>query len=118
MLALALHPNIDIRNLQTPPERRHLKAEKDRQRGPPGCAVSNQRMHEQDRPVRRPGGDHCGRNMADEYFDYNHTYNFRDRDMLVLGPVVARHGGRVSPLLVERPGGAGGEAAGKRRCSG
>ena len=29
-----------------------------------------------------------GRNMADEYFDYNRAYNFRDRDMLVLGPVV------------------------------
>jgi putative cardiolipin synthase len=30
-----------------------------------------------------------GRNMADEYFDYNHSYNFRDRDVLLLGPVVA-----------------------------
>jgi putative cardiolipin synthase len=26
-----------------------------------------------------------GRNMADEYFDYDHAYNFRDRDALVLG---------------------------------
>jgi putative cardiolipin synthase len=26
--------------------------------------------------------------MADEYFDYNHEYNFRDRDALVLGRVV------------------------------
>ena len=30
-----------------------------------------------------------GRNMADEYFDYDHEYNFRDRDALVLGAVVA-----------------------------
>jgi putative cardiolipin synthase len=29
-----------------------------------------------------------GRNMADEYFDYDHEYNFRDRDALVLGAVV------------------------------
>jgi putative cardiolipin synthase len=27
--------------------------------------------------------------MADEYFDYNQSYNFRDRDILLLGPVVA-----------------------------
>jgi putative cardiolipin synthase len=25
--------------------------------------------------------------MADEYFDYDQHYNFRDRDMLVMGPV-------------------------------
>ena len=29
-----------------------------------------------------------GRNMADEYFDYNQEYNFRDRDVLLLGPAV------------------------------
>jgi putative cardiolipin synthase len=29
-----------------------------------------------------------GRNMADEYFDYDHEYNFRDRDVLLLGPAV------------------------------
>ena len=29
-----------------------------------------------------------GRNMADEYFDYDHAYNFRDRDALVMGAVV------------------------------
>jgi putative cardiolipin synthase len=33
-----------------------------------------------------------GRNMADEYFDYDHEYNFRDRDALVLGPVVRQIG--------------------------
>jgi len=30
-----------------------------------------------------------GRNMADEYFDFDKEYNFRDRDVLVAGPVVA-----------------------------
>jgi len=29
-----------------------------------------------------------GRNIADEYFDYDHEYNFRDRDVLLLGKVV------------------------------
>lgn len=28
-----------------------------------------------------------GRNMAAEYFDYNQKYNFRDRDLLLLGDV-------------------------------
>ena len=29
-----------------------------------------------------------GRNMATEYFDYNRKYNFRDRDVLLLGSAV------------------------------
>lgn len=29
-----------------------------------------------------------GRNIADEYFDYDRKYNFRDRDVLLTGPVV------------------------------
>jgi len=29
-----------------------------------------------------------GRNMADEYFDYNQEYNFRDRDVFLVGPVI------------------------------
>jgi putative cardiolipin synthase len=28
-----------------------------------------------------------GRNIADEYFDYDHEYNFRDRDVLLIGGV-------------------------------
>ena len=31
-----------------------------------------------------------GRNIADEYFDYDHDYNFRDRDVLLLGGVATR----------------------------
>jgi phosphatidylserine/phosphatidylglycerophosphate/cardiolipin synthase-like enzyme len=31
-----------------------------------------------------------GRNIADEYFDYDHEYNFRDRDVLLLGKVVSQ----------------------------
>ena len=29
-----------------------------------------------------------GRNIADEYFDYDHEYNFRDRDILLMGKEV------------------------------
>ena len=49
---------------------------------------SNQRMH--DKAVIYDGliGITGGRNMADEYFDYNHQYNFRDRDILLVGLAV------------------------------
>jgi phosphatidylserine/phosphatidylglycerophosphate/cardiolipin synthase-like enzyme len=49
---------------------------------------ANQRMHNKTFTV---DGKVCitgGRNMADEYFDYDHEYNFRDRDVLLLGKVV------------------------------
>ena len=46
---------------------------------------SNQRMHDKtaifDGTVAITGG----RNMADEYYDYDHAYNFRDRDVLLAG---------------------------------
>lgn len=49
----------------------------------------NQRMH--DKAVMYDGvvGITGGRNMADEYFDYDRDYNFRDRDVLVVGKVVS-----------------------------
>lgn len=31
-----------------------------------------------------------GRNIADEYFDYDHEYNFRDRDVLLLGKITPK----------------------------
>ena len=49
---------------------------------------SNQRMHDKTFTVDSLAVITGGRNMADEYFDYNHTYNFRDRDALLIGPVV------------------------------
>jgi putative cardiolipin synthase len=49
---------------------------------------SNQRMHDKvviyDETVAITGG----RNMADEYYDYDHAYNFRDRDVMVAGSVL------------------------------
>ena len=49
----------------------------------------NQRMHDKTLIVDGLAGITGGRNMADEYFDYNQDYNFRDRDILVAGKVVA-----------------------------
>lgn len=49
---------------------------------------ANQRMHNKTFTV---DGKVCitgGRNIADEYFDFDHEYNFRDRDVLLLGKTV------------------------------
>lgn len=87
LLALALHPNIDIRiyNPQTsvgvPLQKRLLNAVTD-------FRGVNQRMHDKTLMVDGQIAITGGRNMAAEYFDYNHEYNFRDRDVLLLGAAV------------------------------
>lgn len=48
----------------------------------------NQRMHHKTFIVDEAVAITGGRNIADEYFDYDHEYNFRDRDVLLLGNVV------------------------------
>lgn len=49
----------------------------------------NQRMHNKTFIVDGKVGITGGRNIADEYFDYDHEYNFRDRDVLLLGKTVS-----------------------------
>lgn len=49
----------------------------------------NQRMHDKTAIFDGIAGITGGRNMADEYFDFDPEYNFRDRDILLLGPAVA-----------------------------
>jgi putative cardiolipin synthase len=49
---------------------------------------ANQRMHNKTFIVDGKIVITGGRNIADEYFDYDHEYNFRDRDVLLLGKVV------------------------------
>ncbi|MDD7887664.1 phospholipase D family protein [Flavivirga sp. 57AJ16] len=46
---------------------------------------ANQRMHNKAFIVDGKIVITGGRNIADEYFDYDHEYNFRDRDILLLG---------------------------------
>ena len=48
----------------------------------------NQRMHDKTAIFDGVAGITGGRNMADEYFDFDHEYNFRDRDILLLGAVL------------------------------
>lgn len=47
----------------------------------------NQRMHNKTFIVDSKVVITGGRNIADEYFDYDHEYNFRDRDVLLIGMV-------------------------------
>ena len=48
---------------------------------------ANQRMHNKTFIVDGKIVITGGRNIADEYFDYDHEYNFRDRDILLMGKV-------------------------------
>jgi putative cardiolipin synthase len=88
LLALARHPNIDIRiynpknSVGVPLQKRVLNVATD-------FRGVNQRMHDKTLVVDGKVAITGGRNMAAEYFDYNHRYNFRDRDVLLLGPAVA-----------------------------
>ncbi len=48
----------------------------------------NQRMHNKTFVIDNKMVITGGRNIADEYFGYDHQYNFRDRDILMLGKEV------------------------------
>ena len=89
LLALALHPNIDIR-IYNP--KVTVGTSKVKRIGNVVTALRavNQRMHDKTALFDGLVGIVGGRNMADEYFDYDHRYNFRDRDALVMGPVVTQ----------------------------
>lgn len=47
----------------------------------------NQRMHNKTFTVDSKVSITGGRNVADEYFGYDHQFNFRDRDVLLLGGI-------------------------------
>jgi len=89
LLALALHPNVSIKvynpkhSVGTPVHKRILNVVTD-------FRGVNQRMHDKTFIVDGKVAITGGRNMANEYFDYNHEYNFRDRDILVLGKVAEK----------------------------
>ncbi len=87
LLALARHPNAEIRiynpvhSVGTPWYKRLLNVVTN-------FRGINQRMHDKTLIVDGSMAITGGRNMADEYFDFDHAYNFRDRDALVMGAVV------------------------------
>lgn len=84
LLALAAHPRVEIRiynpkhKVGTPLHKRLLNVATD-------FRGVNQRMHDKTFVVDGRVGITGGRNMADEYFDYDRDYTFRDRDVLLVG---------------------------------
>lgn len=89
LLALDAHPNLEIR-IYNPDINLGKRL--------PGKLFStvtdfrgiNQRMHNKTFTVDGRIVITGGRNIADEYFDYDHEYNFRDRDVLLLGGVASQ----------------------------
>lgn len=88
LLALAQHPKVDIRVYNPVMSAGVSLLEKLRNVVLDFRAV-NQRMHDKTFVVDGRYAITGGRNMAVEYFDYHHAFNFRDRDVLLAGPVAA-----------------------------
>jgi putative cardiolipin synthase len=86
LLALAAHPRIDIRVYNPKVSAGVSWLERLRNVVTEFRAV-NQRMHDKTFIVDGRYAITGGRNMAVEYFDYHHRFNFRDRDALLGGPV-------------------------------
>jgi cardiolipin synthase C len=91
LLALAKHPNVDIR-IYNPKHRVGTPLHKRIYNVVTNFRGVNQRMHDKTMIVDGIVGITGGRNMADEYFSYDHDYNFRDRDALLLGEAVKTMG--------------------------
>jgi putative cardiolipin synthase len=91
LVALAAHPGIEIRiynpvhTVGVPRVRRLYNLLTD-------FRGANQRMHDKTMVVDETFAVTGGRNMAAEYFDFGQGYNFRDRDVLLLGPVCGEIG--------------------------
>jgi putative cardiolipin synthase len=88
LLALARHPNVSIR-IYNPLHTVGVSFWQRVRNALFRFRALNQRMHDKTVSVDGIVAVLGGRNMADEYYDYDHAYNFRDRDVLLLGPVVA-----------------------------
>ena len=87
LLALAKHPNVDIR-IYNPKHRVGTPLHKRIYNVVTNFRGVYQRMHDKTLIVDDIVGITGGRNMADEYFSYDADYNFRDRDALLLGEAV------------------------------
>jgi len=88
LLLLSAHPNVQIR-IYNPNVSVGVSFWQRLKNAVTGFRAVNQRMHDKTAIFDGIAGITGGRNMADEYFDYDHEYNFRDRDVLLLGRSVA-----------------------------
>ena len=80
--ALSAHPGIEIR-VYNPTEGKNAAAKVANVLG--DFQGFNQRMHNKTFVVDGQVAITGGRNIADEYFDYDQEYNFRDRDVMLVG---------------------------------
>lgn len=91
LLALESHPKIDIK-IYNPKHRVGVSTFERVKNLVFGFRDANQRMHDKiaifDNTIAITGG----RNMADEYFDFDREYSFRDRDVLVYGKAITSMG--------------------------
>ncbi len=84
LLLLSAHPNVQIR-IYNPNVSVGVGFWQRLKNAVTGFRAINQRMHDKTAIFDGIAGITGGRNMADEYFDYDREYNFRDRDVLLLG---------------------------------
>ena len=87
LLLLSAHPNADIR-IYNPNVAVGVTLWQRVKNAFSDFRAINQRMHDKTAIFDGVAGITGGRNMADEYFDFDHEYNFRDRDILLLGMAV------------------------------
>ncbi|WFO16115.1 phospholipase D family protein [Cellulophaga baltica 4] len=86
ILTFASHKNIEVK-IYNPGVNLGKNIFKKIQKFTTDFRTANQRMHNKTFIVDGKVVITGGRNIADEYFDYDHEYNFRDRDILLLGKI-------------------------------
>ncbi|UPT73710.1 MAG: phospholipase D family protein [Elusimicrobiota bacterium] len=91
LAALDDHPNVEIK-VYNPKHRVGVSRWRRWWNLATGFRDANQRMHDKVFLVDGRIGIVGGRNVADEYYDFDPDYNFRDRDLLLIGPVAASAG--------------------------
>jgi putative cardiolipin synthase len=89
LLAMDAHPNVDIR-IYNPNNTLGVGFWRRLWTTLTDFRAINQRMHQKSFLVDGRAAVVGGRNMADEYYDFDPEFNFRDRDILVAGPVVGQ----------------------------
>ncbi len=87
VLIMDAHPNIDVR-IYNPGVNLGKNLVEKAEAFATDFRGANQRMHNKTFTVDGKVAITGGRNVADEYFDYDHDFNFRDRDVLLIGGVV------------------------------
>lgn len=89
ILTMGAHPNIEIK-IYNPGVNLGKNIIKKIGKFTTDFRNANLRMHNKTFIIDQKVAITGGRNIADEYFDYDHEYNFRDRDILLIGKSVSQ----------------------------